>query len=197
MREKATCDICGKKLGFRKFKYSTGVICKDCYKLASESYTTTIAEKTFDEVMAAYDRRKSQLESDVNFLPTKRVANYLQIDERRELICLPNNRLIGLIAGDKEGLSAPEYIKWADVYACSIVTTPRLTQSQMRGEGIAKGTTISSLSVEIKTRRPKASHVICFLKNKTRVKSFAFRHTFDLAKRCVDMVNQYCIGKES
>ena len=40
------CDLCGKKTGWRAFHCQDGVICKDCYKIVSNHYTTTVTGKT-------------------------------------------------------------------------------------------------------------------------------------------------------
>ena len=44
------CDICGEKLGFRKFHCQDVVVCKKCYAVVSNGFTETITKKTLAEL---------------------------------------------------------------------------------------------------------------------------------------------------
>ena len=44
------CDLCGEKLGFRKFHCQDGVVCKKCYAIVSNGFSETIAKKTLAEL---------------------------------------------------------------------------------------------------------------------------------------------------
>jgi len=49
-----TCDICGGKAKFPSFRCQDGVVCKNCYLVVSNGYTSTIAKATLDELKRLY-----------------------------------------------------------------------------------------------------------------------------------------------
>ena len=49
------CDLCGEKLGFRKFHCQDGVVCKKCYAIVSNGFSETIAKKTLAELKKTYE----------------------------------------------------------------------------------------------------------------------------------------------
>ena len=51
------CDLCGEKLGFRKFHCQDGVVCKKCYAIVSNGFSETIAKKTLAELKKTYEAR--------------------------------------------------------------------------------------------------------------------------------------------
>ncbi|MBQ6207705.1 MAG: DUF4428 domain-containing protein [Oscillospiraceae bacterium] len=61
---KQLCDICGGTTGFRnRFRCQDGVICKNCYRIVSGVYTTTVAKLTLAELKRRYIRNTEALES--------------------------------------------------------------------------------------------------------------------------------------
>ena len=52
------CDLCGEKLGFRKFHCQDGVVCKKCYAIVSKGFSETIAKKTLAELKKTYEAMK-------------------------------------------------------------------------------------------------------------------------------------------
>lgn len=182
----ATCDVCNAELGLLRFRYADGFICKDCYDLASGSNTQTIRKLSLDEVEEAIERRRKQLDVDVEFIPTKRAGDLLQIDERRGLVCLPHNRRT---AGD---VAAPEFFAVDAIRSCRIESVPRRTEKELAtlaargGDGI----TLSSLALVIQTRSRKEPYTAQLITTAVKTDGFAFRRSFELAVRAKQLVEK-------
>lgn len=49
------CDICGGKTGFRnQFRCQDGVICKNCYQIVTNNFSSTITKLTLRELKEVY-----------------------------------------------------------------------------------------------------------------------------------------------
>ena len=78
------CDFCGRQIGIRKLRYKEGYLCKHCYAILSNQYKNVIRNKTKKELLKIYNSENSKLKTAIeNFEITKRIGNYLLIDEKK------------------------------------------------------------------------------------------------------------------
>ena len=90
------CDLCGEKLGFRKFHCQDGVVCKKCYAIVSNGFSETIAKKTLAELLL-YDWFRAARMLHAPFC--------IMIDEVQNLSAGPNSVLGQIISeGRKFGI---------------------------------------------------------------------------------------------
>ena len=79
-----TCDICGGKIGLKAFHCQDGKICKRCYQIVSNNFTSTIIQKSLSELRAIYDQNAAPIDlGDDGFQITAKVDNVLLIDEKK------------------------------------------------------------------------------------------------------------------
>lgn len=188
----ATCDLCGEKLGLVRFRYRDGFICKRCYALASGSFTSTVRNLSREELEEMYERRKRQLETDGEFLATKKVGDLVQLDERNGKVCLPHNRRM---TGD---LASPEFILFRDVRSCGIETVPPMDEGELaefssRGDESA---TITSMLLWIRTADEKGLYEVPILSTPVRATSFAFQQSYGMAVRALGLLDQLCTTRD-
>ncbi len=173
-----TCDVCKEPLRMMgKFKYADGYICKKCYKKASRQFTETIIKKSLQEIkeLCGIERDEKSLEE---FEVTGRIGNYLLIDELNQKICIPNNRMTN------RQVSNPDFYNVEDIAECEIVYRPQMTLEELE-EKTAKREegTIKFLKIKITFKNKKEKKEICLIANPVRIKSYAFRQSFNFAKR--------------
>lgn len=170
-----TCDVCKKPLGvLHKFRYADGYICKDCYKKASSHFSETIVKKSLSEILQlCSDYEKTQTEE---FQITGKIGNFLLIDETRGKLCLPNNRM------SKKDAALPEFYQIEDIEECKIVVDPdqSLDELEEKARKRQEGT-IQSLRVVIRVRGMARPAEILLIANTVRIKSYAFRQSFEFA----------------
>ncbi len=176
------CDVCGKKIGFRKFRYVDGYICKDCYAKASRRFTEVIRDKSLAEIRELCSQERDE-ESFENFHVTGKIGNYLLVDEDNLRVCIPSNRMTNRQVSD------PEFYDVSEMESCEIRYQPdmpleeltRLTQERKSQE------TVSYLKVRMNFKNgfPKD---ITLISNPVRIKSYAFRQTFDFALRIQETI---------
>lgn len=79
------CDICGEKLGFRKFHCQDGVVCKKCYAVVSNGFTETITKKTLAELKKTYEANAVPIDlGEDGFVVTRKIQSLLLIDEQNK-----------------------------------------------------------------------------------------------------------------
>lgn len=173
-----TCSICQEKLGFmNRFRYADGYICKQCYKKASRQFTETITNKRHDEIkeLCAVEQK---FQSD--FEMTGRIGNYLLVDEKAKKICVLNNRLT------KQQVSVPDFYNVEDIKKCEIICESDEALEELerkilrKEEGVVKG-----LKVRITFKDMRRPAEISFFDGVMRIKSYAFRQSFNFARRIV------------
>lgn len=179
-----TCDVCKEPLGIiGKFKYADGYICKKCYKKASRQFTETIMGKSLQEIKELCGTKRDE-KSFEEFEMTGRIGNFLLIDELNQKICIPNNRMTS------QKVSDPEFYNIEDIIECQIVYQPKMTLEELEKK-IAKREegTIRFLKVSISMKNKKKKD-ICLISNPVRIKSYAFRQSFNFAKRIHDEIHR-------
>lgn len=175
-----TCDICGASLGMlKKFRYADGFICKDCYEKASNHFTETITKKGLQEIKELCQKRDEKTYED--FEVTGRVGSFILFDEKNHKICFPNNRMI------QKDISDPEFYSLDDIEAFQIEYEPDMSleelerKIQQKEEG-----TIKFLKVSFQWKNTKEKKDITLIANPVRIKSYAAKQSFGLAKRIID-----------
>lgn len=173
----STCDFCGTNLGFRKLRYKEGYVCKTCYAILSDQFKNTIRNKSKKELFEIYSRytKESDVEIDT-FDITKRVGNYLLIDERHRLVCVPNNRNI---VGSGKRPKIYDLNKMKDI---KIYSEPQFSNVELKEQIEKKAATIiTKLSVSFQYDE-KLKH-INITNNTIRTGSFAFKKSYDFANK--------------
>lgn len=86
------CILCHRRLGFVKFKSRAGWVCKQCYALVSLNYTQTITNLDWPQLQALYHQQTTrQTLEPPEFMITRRINQYILLDDTHQLLCLPNN----------------------------------------------------------------------------------------------------------
>ena len=85
------CDICNKKLGLLNFKTKDGFICSECIKLCDRSLQKSIHQYSIEE-LKTHLRNKTNLKYEgIEFNPTRKIGNVIEIDDTKRLILLFDN----------------------------------------------------------------------------------------------------------
>lgn len=172
-----TCDVCKKPLGmFHKFRYADGYICKECYKKASGHFAETIVKKSLSEIVKlcqAYEETQEE-----EFQITGKIGNFLLVDETQKKICLPNNRMIR-----KEAV-LPEFYEVDAIESCEIAVHPKqsLEELEEKAKKRQEGT-VQSLKVVIGVRGKLKPAEIVLIAKPVRIKSYAFRQSYQFAQK--------------
>lgn len=173
-----TCDVCGQELGLlKKFRYADGYICKACYAKASRQFTETIRNKSLLEIQTLCGAKRDE-ESFANFKVTGKIGNYLLFDEVHQRLCVMNNRMTNRQVSD------PEFYDVAELRSCRLNYEPQMPLEELEQKVNEQKTeeTISFLKVELFLKNGKKKE-IRLLENPVRIKSFAFRQSFQFARR--------------
>ena len=120
------CDICGEKLGFRKFHCQDGVVCKKCYAVVSNGFTETITKKTLAELKKTYEANAVPLDlGEDGFVVTRKIQSLLLIDEQNKKFCISGNPTVS-----KE-YSRPEIYHYEDLMGYMLMCEPELTPEEL------------------------------------------------------------------
>ena len=173
-----TCDVCGNELGFlKKFKYAESYICKECYGKASRQFTETIRSKSFAEIKALCSEERDEASFE-NFTVTGKIGSYMLIDDKHKRICITCNRLTS------QKVSEPKFLDVKDIKKVYIGYQPRMdihTLEQLVMEQRSEQT-IDHLKVGIVLENGHQEE-ITLVQKPLRIKSYAFRQSFQFAKR--------------
>lgn len=53
-KKETICDICGAVTGRKKFRCRDGVLCKDCYQIVTNNFSSTVADKSLKDLKMTY-----------------------------------------------------------------------------------------------------------------------------------------------
>lgn len=173
------CGVCDRNLGLLRFKYRDGFVCKDCYKIASRTYTETIRQLDAAELKARCNRKEEQPEEN-DFEITGRIGNYILIDDKGKRICIVNNRL------QVKGYRKPAIIPLADIRYCRISCGSSFTWEELKNAEKLESSHLASLNLELFLNSSSDSQHIRILSSSVRVKSFAFRKSLGFMKLIVE-----------
>lgn len=173
-----TCDVCGKRLGFVKFRYRDGLICKGCYETASRSCTETVRGLVLPEIKARCCGSGEQ-EVFEDFEITGRIGNFILMDDRRHKICIVNNRI------QAKSYKKPEIVSLDQIRYCQIRCGSALSWEELsRGEKTGEGC-VTSLGLELVLDTGESPLCIWILSSPVRIQSFAFRKSMDFMQLIV------------
>ena len=181
-----TCDICGGKRGFfHSFRCQDGVICKNCYRIVSGNYATTITGKTIQELKKIYIQNAQPLDLGADgFETTRKIGSLLLIDEGRRKFCVLNHP-------KKNGSAArPQIYSRSDVTAVRLQLRPAFSQDELEKlmDDKSKEQTADSLSVQISLKDGQVCR-IPLLTSPVRLSTYAFRQSYQLARQMVEALN--------
>mgnify|MGYP000688427969 FL=1 len=186
-----TCDVCQKPLGvFNKFRYADGYICKECYKKASNHFAETIVKKNLSEIKELCERYEATQTDE--FQITRKIGNFLLIDEIHQKICLPNNRMV------KKEAALPEFYAIEDIEQCRIEVDPKQSiealehKAERREDG-----TVNYLKVKLWITGNKKLAEISLISNPVRIKSYAFRQSLQFARKIEQEINRLTSYEET
>ena len=171
------CDLCGEKLGFRKFHCQDGVVCKKCYAIVSNGFSETIAKKTLAELKKTYEANAVPIDlGEDGFVVTRKIKPFLLIDEQNKKFCISGNPTVS-----KE-YSRPEIYHYDDLMAYMLVCDPELTPEELVHLKEDKKTVkvIKKLKVRLKIRGVGIKDIVV-LSRPVRSSTFAFRKSYQLA----------------
>lgn len=171
-----TCDICNKKLRFKRFRYQAGYICEECYRRASKYFTETVANISLDEIRQRIESCQKRSTQDT-FEISAKIGNYLLIDEKNKKICIINNRM------NKREDEAPMIYSISEIETCRIETEPNLSIKDIDKKiDENSGEIIKKLKLELQFNHHKNVE-ITLIDSNVRIKSFAFKKSLSFAKR--------------
>lgn len=169
------CDICGGKTGFRNtFRCQDGVICKNCYRIVSNNYTSTITKSTLLDLKKIYIKNAPPVDMGAEgFRTTKKIGSFLLLDEENRKFCLLSNRNL-----TKE-YARPEVFRYEELEAYQLVCDPKLTTADLDALSRDKHSTavVQRLVVRLKLK-DKGSRDIVAVPSPVRTSSFAFRKAY-------------------
>ena len=133
------CDICGKSTGRRVFRCTDGKVCRDCYEIVSNHFTSTITKSTLAELKERYAENAAPLDLAENgFHISYKIGTFLLLDEQNQKFCILSNRAVtGVYA-------RPEIFSYDALEEFLTLTAKRRSK-----------TVIKNLRIRLKTRDSK------------------------------------------
>lgn len=179
------CDICGEKLGFRKFHCQDGVVCKKCYAVVSNGFTETITKKTLVELKKTYEANAVPIDlGEDGFVVTRKIQSLLLIDEQNKKFCISGNPTVS-----KE-YSRPEIYHYEDLMGYMLICEPELTPEELVHLKEDKKTVkvIKKLKVRMKIKGVGIKDLVV-LASPVRSSTYAFRKSYQVAMDILKELN--------
>lgn len=179
------CDICGEKLGFRKFRCQDGVVCKKCYAVVSNGFTETITKKTLAELKKTYEANAVPIDlGEDGFVVTRKIQSLLLIDEQNKKFCISGNPTVS-----KE-YSRPEIYHYEDLMGYMLICEPELTPEELVHLKEDKKTVkvIKKLKVRMKIKGVGIKDLVV-LASPVRSSTYAFRKSYQVAMDILKELN--------
>ena len=179
------CDICGEKLGFRKFHCQDGVVCKKCYAVVSNGFTETITKKTLAELKKTYEANAVPIDlGEDGFVVTRKIQSLLLIDEQNKKFCISGNPTVS-----KE-YSRPEIYHYEDLMGYMLMCEPELTPEELVHLKEDKKTVkvIKKLKVRMKIKGVGIKDLVV-LASPVRSSTYAVRKSYQVAMDILKELN--------
>lgn len=173
------CDICGRKLGFRRFRCQDGVICKECYAVVSNYFTDTIIGKSIDDLRKKYETNKTPINmGEDGFQTTQKVGTFLLLDEERRKFCLPGNPTVG------GKYSRPQIYDYDELLRYEFITRPEFSDRDLEVMKYDRrnGKTVESILVRLQLKR-EGTRDIAVLTAPVKSSGYAFRKAYSMARK--------------
>ena len=180
-----SCDICGEKLGFRKFHCQDVVVCKKCYAVVSNGFTETITKKTLAELKKTYEANAVPIDlGEDGFVVTRKIQSLLLIDEQNKKFCISGNPTVS-----KE-YSRPEIYHYEDLMGYMLMCEPELTPEELVHLKEDKKTVkvIKKLKVRMKIKGVGIKDLVV-LASPVRSSTYAFRKSYQVAMDILKELN--------
>ena len=174
-----TCDICGGNIGMlHAFRCQDGTICKNCYRIVSGNYASTIAGRTLLELKQLYIRNAPPLElGDEGFQATQRVGSFLLLDSKSRKFCILNNRKL------THENTRPEIFPYEALKSFALVTQPPLPALTRKED-----TVVQKLGVRLDLEGFGEREIV-IIPTPVRASSFAFREGRRIAEKILDCLS--------
>lgn len=181
-----SCDICQASLGFFKFRYAEGFLCKTCYKAASRNYRETICQKSYSEIAEICRQEKIEQKAEDLFEVTNRIGDFLLLDKKNLKFCLVNNPRV------MKEYKKPEIYEYQDFVDFKIICKPEVSFEELEKMQLDKNCeqVIQSLCISLFLKKEFGKKEIKIISTPMRVKSYAFQRSFIFAKRIAEELNK-------
>ena len=181
-----TCDICGGKVGFRSFRCMDGVVCKNCYRIVSGNYASTIAGLSLKELKRRYIQNAQPLNmGEDGFAITRKIGVFLLLDEKNRKLCIPNNRKI------TKGSTRPEIYPFAALEGVELVSDPARPLEELTALAADKNQELVIRLLAIRLHLQGAgTREIVLIPTPVRTSSFAFRQSVKLAQEILECLQR-------
>lgn len=174
----AKCDLCGGKTGlFRTFHCLDGLVCKNCYRIVSGNYASTIANLTLLELKRRYIKNAQPLDmGEGGFQATRKIGAFLLLDETNSKFCILNNQKM---TGQN---TRPEIFPCQELKKVEISASPAFSEEQLASLTGEKNSSvvIRKLSVRLELKSAGVREIV-IIPTPVRTSTFAFRQGYKVA----------------
>lgn len=178
------CDICGGKTGFRNtFRCQDGVICKNCYRIVSNHYSTTITRSTILDLKKIYIRNAQAPEMGTDgFHATKKLGTFLLLDESNRKFCLLSNHNL------TKKYTRPEIYRYEDLESFELISSPKYTAEELEtlSQDKQSQTVIQKMVIQLHLHESGIREIV-FIPTPVRIPSFAFRKAYRAADKIMQI----------
>lgn len=182
-----TCDICGGKTGFMNtFRCQDGTICKNCYRIVSNNYTSTITKLTLLELKKNYIKNAPPVDMGENgFQVTKKIGTFLLLDKKNRKFCLLSNHNL-----TKE-FARPEIYLYDDLESYKLVSEPKFSVAELHGLSENKDRTavVQKLAIRLQLNRTGIRDIMV-IPSPVRISSFAFRKSYKAVNEIMQALDE-------
>jgi len=200
---KVICSVCNKETGLNRFKLANdGWICPDCFKKCGYTALTPVRNITPEQA-------KSRIEGMLAFVPTKKVGNYLEIDENNKKWLAHEGMLGG--RGGAAVHSFDEIVDFELLEDGSVLTKGGVGRAVVGaalfgGVGAIVGgvtgkksnSVCNSLKIKVTINdmnNPVA--YINFFNTQTKKDSFVYKTSYQFAQECLSVLQLICNSNEA
>lgn len=181
------CDICGGKTGFRNsFRCQDGTICKNCYQIVSNNYTTTITRLTLLDLKKVYIKNAPPVNmGGEGFQTTKKIGTFLLLDEKERKFCLLSNRSL------TKTYTRPEVYSYGDLESYQLASDPKFSAEELERLSKEKNdqAVVQRLAVRLQLKGVGIRD-ITVIPTPVRTSSFAFRRAYKAVMEIMQALDQ-------
>lgn len=182
------CDICGGTIGFKAFHCLDGMLCKNCYRIVSNQFTTTITGSTLLDLKMTYIKNAAPIDlGSGGFRITKKIGTFLFLDEQHKKFCIPSNQKI---TGQ---YTRPKIYRFGELSSYKLVADPPMPPEKLAtlSENKRNSVIVKKLCVRLRMKNGNTRDVVV-IPSPVRSSSYAFRKSYQIAMdllRDLDYIN--------
>ncbi len=182
------CDICGGKIKFRSFRCQDGTICKKCYPIVSNRFTSIITGKTITELRQIYEKNAAPIDlGEDGFQVTRKVGTVLLLDEQRKKFCIPSNWNI------TKSYTRPEVFSYSQLVGYKLVTEPSMQPEELAVLFGDKKSNVVIKHLAVCLRLTDGSiRELTIIPSAVRASSYAFQKSYQIAMNLFPELDMIC-----